>query len=64
MRGEATIVIGGATVAPDAGEEAEADARLLLAGGAPARAVQALLVERHGLSRRAAYDLVLRLRRE
>ena len=44
--------------------EAEADARLLLEGGAPARAVQALLVERHGLSRRAAYDLVLRLRRE
>ena len=57
-------MIGGATSAPDNSEEAEADARLLLAGGAPARAVQSLLIERRGLSRRAAYDLVLRLRRE
>ena len=64
VRGEATILIGGATSAPDTGDEAEADARLLLDGGTPARAVQALLVERRGLSRRAAYDLVLRLRRE
>ena len=57
VRGESTIVIGGATEAPAPGAEAEADARLLLDGGAPARAVQALLVERRGLSRRAAYDL-------
>jgi 16S rRNA (cytidine1402-2'-O)-methyltransferase len=64
VRGEATILIGGATSAPDTTDEAEADARLLLAGGAPARAVQSLLTERRGLSRRAAYDLVLRLRRE
>ncbi len=64
VRGECTIVVGGATVAPDASADDEADARLLLAGGAPARAVQALLVERRGLSRRAAYDLVLRLRHE
>jgi 16S rRNA (cytidine1402-2'-O)-methyltransferase len=63
VRGEATIVIGGATAAPGPTEAAEADARLLLEGGAPARAVHALLVSRHGLSRRAAYDLVLRLRR-
>jgi 16S rRNA (cytidine1402-2'-O)-methyltransferase len=64
VRGECTIVIGGATSAPDMDAEAEADARLLLDGGAPPRAVQALLVERRGLSRRAAYDLVLRLRPE
>jgi 16S rRNA (cytidine1402-2'-O)-methyltransferase len=64
VRGECTVVIGGATGAPDAGAEAEADARLLLDGGAPSRAVQALLVTRHRLSRRAAYDLVLRLRRK
>ena len=64
VRGESTIVIGGATEGPAPGAEAEADARLLLDGGAPARAVQALLVERRGLSRRAAYDLLLRLRRE
>ena len=63
MRGESTLVIGGATAAPGPTEAAEADARLLLDGGAPARAIQALLVSRHGLSRRAAYDLVLRLRR-
>jgi 16S rRNA (cytidine1402-2'-O)-methyltransferase len=64
VRGEATILIGGATSAPDTSDQAEADARLLLDGGTPARAVQALLVERRGLSRRAAYNLVLRLRRE
>jgi 16S rRNA (cytidine1402-2'-O)-methyltransferase len=64
VRGEATILIGGATSAPGDDDEAEADARLLLRGGAPARVVQALLIERRGLSRRAAYDLVLRLRRE
>lgn len=64
VRGECTIVIGGATAVPDASGEAEADARLLLAAGAPARAVKALLVERRGLSRRAAYGVVLRLRRE
>jgi 16S rRNA (cytidine1402-2'-O)-methyltransferase len=64
VRGESTIVIGGATEAPAPGAEAEADARLLLDGGAPARAVQALLIKRRGLSRRAAYDLLLRLRRE
>ena len=64
VRGEATIVIGGATSAPTDSEEDEADARLLIAGGAPGRAVQSFLVERRGMSRRAAYDLVLRLRRE
>jgi 16S rRNA (cytidine1402-2'-O)-methyltransferase len=63
VRGEVTLVIGGAVSTPDAGADAEADARLLLDAGAPPRAVQALLVERRGLSRRAAYDLVLRLRR-
>jgi 16S rRNA (cytidine1402-2'-O)-methyltransferase len=63
VRGECTVVIGGATARPDAGADAEADARLLLEAGAPARAVQALLVGRHGMPRRAAYDLVLRLRR-
>jgi 16S rRNA (cytidine1402-2'-O)-methyltransferase len=64
VRGEATIVIGGSAGAPDVRPEAEGDARLLLEAGAPARAVQALLVERRGISRRTAYDLVLRLRRE
>jgi 16S rRNA (cytidine1402-2'-O)-methyltransferase len=63
VRGEATVVIGGATGSPDPDGAAEADARLLLEAGAPARSVQKLLVERRGISRRAAYDLVLRLRR-
>jgi 16S rRNA (cytidine1402-2'-O)-methyltransferase len=60
VRGEATVVIGGATARAATGAEAEADARLLLANGAPARAVQELLVARHGLRRREAYALVLR----
>ena len=64
VRGECTVVIGGATSAPSADAEVEADARLLLDAGAPKRAVQSLLVERRGLSRREAYDVVLRLGRE
>jgi 16S rRNA (cytidine1402-2'-O)-methyltransferase len=62
VRGECTIVIGGADARAMMTEDAEADARLLLHGGAPARAVQELLVARHGLSKRDAYGLVLRLR--
>lgn len=62
VRGECTIVIGGADARVIADADAEADARLLLAGEAPARAVQELLTTRHGLSKRAAYALVLRLR--
>lgn len=62
VRGECTIVIGGADARVSADADAEADARLLLEGGSPARAVQDLLVARHRLSRRDAYALVLRLR--
>jgi 16S rRNA (cytidine1402-2'-O)-methyltransferase len=62
VRGECTIVIGGADARVTADSDAEADARLLLDGGAPARAVQDLLIARHRLSKREAYALVLRLR--
>lgn len=64
VRGECTLLFGGATDRLVASEDAEADARLLLGAGAPARAVQELLVARHGLPKRDAYALVLRLRRE
>ena len=62
VRGECTIVIGGAVGRVTADADAEADARLLLDGGAPGRAVQDLLMARHRLSKRDAYALVLRLR--
>jgi len=62
IRGEVTLLIGGAIDRPAAAVEAEADARLLLDGGAPARAVQQLLVARYGLTKRDAYSLVLRMR--
>ena len=62
VRGECTLVIAGATGDSGEHEAAESDARLLLGNGAPARAVQALLHERHGLSKRDAYALVIRLR--
>lgn len=62
VRGECTLVIDGAGETDVAEADAEADARLLLAGGAPARSVQDLLVQRHGMTRRDAYALVLRLR--
>jgi 16S rRNA (cytidine1402-2'-O)-methyltransferase len=62
IRGECTLVIGGATTRDQSSDDAEADARLLLDGGAPPRAVQALLSQRRGLSRRDAYAIVERLR--
>lgn len=62
VRGECTVVIAGADARVAANADAEADARLLLDGGAPARAVQDLLVARHRLPKREAYALVLRLR--
>jgi 16S rRNA (cytidine1402-2'-O)-methyltransferase len=62
VRGECTLLIGGAVERTGVTDEAEADAALLLGTGAPARAVQGLLVQRHGLSKRDAYALVLRIR--
>jgi 16S rRNA (cytidine1402-2'-O)-methyltransferase len=62
VRGECTLLIAGADEAARATDEAESDARLLLAAGAPARAAQELLVARHGLSKREAYGVVLRVR--
>jgi 16S rRNA (cytidine1402-2'-O)-methyltransferase len=62
VRGEVTLLIGGAADRQGGAVEAEVDARLLLDGGAPARTVQQLLVVRHGLAKREAYALVLRLR--
>lgn len=64
VRGECTVVIGGATDPRAPSADAEADARTLLGAGAPARAVHALLVARHGLSKREAYALVLGIRGE
>jgi len=62
VRGECTLLIGGAVQRSGVTEDAEADAALLLEADAPARAVQELLIQRHGLSKRDAYALVLRLR--
>ena len=62
VRGECTLVLGGATEPPEPSGDAEADAALLLRGGSPPRVVQELLVVRHGLAKREAYALVLRLR--
>ncbi|HET9416178.1 MAG TPA: 16S rRNA (cytidine(1402)-2'-O)-methyltransferase [Candidatus Limnocylindria bacterium] len=62
VRGECTIVVGGAEAGAATAADAEADARLLMEGGAPARAVQDLLTRRYGLAKRDAYALVLRLR--
>ena len=62
VRGESTLLIGGAAERSGSRADAEADADLLLAADAPARAVQELLVRRHGISKRDAYALVLRIR--
>jgi 16S rRNA (cytidine1402-2'-O)-methyltransferase len=59
VRGEATLVIGGAS--PDAigmdTADAAGDAGLLRAAGASSRTIAAFLTARHGLSRRDAYRL-------
>ena len=62
VRGESTLVIGGASEDAGSVADAEADAGLLLEGGAPPRAVQELLIQRHGLAKRDAYALLLRIR--
>lgn len=62
VRGESTLLVGGADESAGVTVDAEADARLLLDGGTPPRTVQQLLVQRHALSKRDAYALVLRLR--
>ncbi len=62
VRGEVTMLVAGATTREVDRDAAIADARLLLDNDAPARAVQELLVARHGLSKRDAYALVLELR--
>jgi 16S rRNA (cytidine1402-2'-O)-methyltransferase len=63
VRGECTVVIAGAEAsARTRTADAEADARLLLSHGATARAIQDLLVQRHGMTKRQAYALVLELR--
>ncbi len=64
VRGECTVVIAGADASVAATADAEADARLLLSHGTSARAVQELLIQRHGMAKRAAYALVLGLRDE
>ena len=64
IRGECTLLVGGATNRPTPSGEAKADARVLLAAAAPSRAVVELLVARRGLTKRDAYALVLRLRDE
>jgi 16S rRNA (cytidine1402-2'-O)-methyltransferase len=62
VRGECTLVIGGSTARPSVTDAADADARLLLDAGAPTRAVTELLRQRHGMAKRDAYAMVLRLR--
>jgi 16S rRNA (cytidine1402-2'-O)-methyltransferase len=64
VRGECTIVVAGADASAAATADAAADARMLLSHDTPARAIQELLVQRHGLSKREAYALVLELRDE
>jgi 16S rRNA (cytidine1402-2'-O)-methyltransferase len=60
VRGECTVIIAGAERQAGAeaiAAEAASVAALLLREGAPARAVQALLTQRFGLSRREAYRM-------
>ena len=62
IRGECTLLVGGALDRSPSVEAATADANLLLSHDTPSRAVQELLIQRHGLSKRDAYALVLAAR--
>jgi 16S rRNA (cytidine1402-2'-O)-methyltransferase len=56
VRGETTVVIGGATAPPEA-VDAAGDAALLVASGASVRTIAEYLSRRHGLPRRRAYEI-------
>ena len=60
VRGECTVVIAGGSGPADA-PGAEDDARLLADAGASARTVAAYLTSRHGMARRAAYEMAQRV---
>lgn len=67
VRGEATVVVGGAEAGVEAAgqqEDAAAVAAALLAEGLDSKSVLDRLVREHGLKRRVAYDLILRVRSE
>jgi 16S rRNA (cytidine1402-2'-O)-methyltransferase len=66
VRGEATIVIAGASeVAPteEDGEAVSDEIAALLADGLDSRAILEQVMARHGLKRREAYDLILHAKR-
>lgn len=60
VRGECTLLVAGSREAPRA-PGADDDARLLAEAGASARTVATFLTTRHGLGRRAAYEIAQRV---
>jgi 16S rRNA (cytidine1402-2'-O)-methyltransferase len=60
VRGECTLIIGGGS-GPAAAPGAEDDARLLAEAGASVRTIATYLGTRHGMARRAAYELAQRI---
>jgi 16S rRNA (cytidine1402-2'-O)-methyltransferase len=68
VRGEATLVISGAVEsmasAADDAADIEDDIRAMLAEGRDSKTILERAMTRHGLKRRDAYDLILRLKRD
>jgi 16S rRNA (cytidine1402-2'-O)-methyltransferase len=62
VRGECTLVIAGATRAPEAAD-ATTDAALLAASGASVRTTADFLVRRHAIPKRRAYELAAEAQR-
>jgi 16S rRNA (cytidine1402-2'-O)-methyltransferase len=62
--GEITLVVSGATQSLDGAADAETIAADLLAGGMQGKTVVAHLMANLGLSKREAFDLVVRLKPE
>lgn len=63
VRGECTLLIGGSS-GPAPAPGADEDARLLADAGASARTIAAFIASRHGMPRRAAYELAQRVTKE
>lgn len=64
LRGEVTLLVGGAPVAARAGGDPRKDLKKLLAKGMPPTEAARQVAKAHGLPRRAVYDLAVDLRRE
>lgn len=64
LRGEVTVVVGGASPAATSAGDPQKELKALLAAGTPPTEAVRLVAQAHGIPRRAVYDLAVRLKTE